>query len=125
MRTRIHTTGAPKALGTYSQAIATSGAIYLSGQIGLDPATGELVQGFENQAHRVFRNLAAVAAEAGASLNDAVRATVFILDFADFPKLNEIMGQYFSEPYPSRSTVQVAALPKGALIEIDLILAKP
>jgi reactive intermediate/imine deaminase len=124
MRQAVHTADAPRALGTYSQAIVAGSTVYLSGQIGLDPASGELVSGFENQLHRVFRNLAAVAAEAGASLDNAVRATVFIVDFADFPKLNEIMGQYFREPYPSRTTVQVAALPKGALVEVDVILVK-
>ncbi len=124
MRQAVHTANAPRALGTYSQAIVAGSTVYLSGQIGLDPASGELVSGFENQLHRVFRNLAAVAAEAGASLDNAVRATVFIVDFADFPKLNEIMGQYFREPYPSRTTVQVAALPKGALVEVDVILVK-
>lgn len=124
MRQAVHTTEAPRALGTYSQAIVAGSTVYLSGQIGLDPASGELVNGFENQLHRVFRNLAAVAAQAGASLDHAVRATVFIVDFADFPKLNEIMGQYFREPFPSRTTVQVAALPKGALVEVDVILVK-
>jgi len=124
MREPIHTPEAPQAIGTYSQAIATGATIYLSGQIGLDPATGSLVTGFENQAHQVFRNLAAVAAGAGAGLSNAVRATVFIVDFADFPKLNAIMAEYFSEPYPARSTVQVAALPRGALVEVDLILVR-
>ena len=122
MPTPIQTPDAPQAIGTYSQAIQAGDTIYLSGQIGLDPATGELVAGFENQAHRIFRNLAAVAAAGGASLADAVRATVYLTDLADFPKLNHIMAGYFSAPYPSRSTVQVAALPKGALVEVDLIL---
>lgn len=120
----IHTAGAPRALGTYSQAIVAGNTVYLSGQIGLDPVTGELAEGFENQLHRVFQNLAAVAAEAGASLDAAVRATVFLVDFADFPKLNDIMAQYFREPYPSRTTVQVSALPKGARVEVDVILVK-
>ena len=122
MSTAIQTQDAPQAIGTYSQAVRAGDTLYLSGQIGLDPATGELVAGFENQAHRIFRNLAAVAAAGGASLADAVRATVYLTDFADFPKLNEIMAAYFSAPYPSRSTVQVAGLPKGALLEVDLIL---
>lgn len=124
MRQSVHTADAPRALGTYSQAIVAGNTVYLSGQIGLDPATGELADGFENQLHRVFRNLAAVAAEAGASLDAAVRATVFLVDFADFPKLNDIMAQYFREPYPSRTTVQVSALPKGARVEVDVILVK-
>jgi reactive intermediate/imine deaminase len=124
MREPIHTPDAPQAIGTYSQAIAAGSTIYLSGQIGLDATTGALVTGFENQAHQVFRNLAAVAAGAGAGLSNTVRATVFIVDFADFPKLNAIMAEYFSEPYPARSTVQVAALPRGALVEVDLILVR-
>lgn len=124
MREPIHTPDAPQAIGTYSQAIAAGSTIYLSGQIGLDPATGSLVTGFENQAHQVFRNLAAVAAGAGSGLSNTARATVFIVDFADFPKLNAIMAEYFSEPYPARSTVQVAALPRGALVEVDLILVR-
>lgn len=124
MRQSVHTTDAPRALGTYSQAIVAGNTVYLSGQIGLDPATGELADGFENQLHRVFRNLSAVAAEAGTSLDAAVRATVFLVDFADFPKLNDIMAQYFREPYPSRTTVQVSALPKGARVEVDVILVK-
>ncbi|MBI1394547.1 MAG: RidA family protein [Betaproteobacteria bacterium] len=125
MRQAISTTNAPAALGTYSQAIRSGNVVYLSGQVGIEPATGELAEGFEAQMHQVFRNLRAVAGEAGARLDDAVRITVFIVDFAHFPKLNEIMSQYFSEPYPSRSTVQVAALPKGALVEVDAILVKP
>lgn len=124
MRKAIHTQGAPNALGTYSQAIHAGDTIYLSGQVGLDPATGELVDGFENQIHRVFQNLVAVAAEAGSSLHHAARVTVYLVDFADFPKLNEVMAQYFLQPYPSRTTVQVAALPKGALVEVDAILVK-
>jgi len=124
MRQSVHTAAAPRALGTYSQAMVAGNTVYLSGQIGLDPATGDLAEGFENQLHRVFRNLAAVAAEAGTSLDAAVRATVFLVDFADFPKLNDIMAQYFREPYPSRTTVQVSALPKGARVEVDVILVK-
>lgn len=124
MREPIQTAGAPNALGTYSQAIVAGDTLYLSGQIGLDPATGQLLQGFEPQAHRVFRNLQAVAEAGGARLDDAVRLTVFLVDLAQFPSLNEIMAQYFSRPYPSRSTVQVAALPKGALVEVDAILVK-
>jgi reactive intermediate/imine deaminase len=124
MPTHIQTPDAPQAIGTYSQAIRAGDTLYLSGQIGLDPTTGELVTGFENQAHRIFRNLAAVATAGGASLADAVRATVYLTDFADFPKLNQIMAGYFSAPYPARSTVQVAALPRGALVEVDLILVR-
>jgi reactive intermediate/imine deaminase len=124
MLTSIQTPDAPQAIGTYSQAIRAGDTLYLSGQIGLDPASGDLVAGFESQAHRIFRNLAAVAAAGGASLADAVRATVYLTDLADFPKLNEIMAGYFGPPFPSRSTVQVAALPRGALVEVDLILVR-
>ena len=124
MREPLQTAGAPSAIGTYSQAIVAGDTLYLSGQIGLDPATGQLADGFEAQAHRVFRNLQAVAAAGGASLDDAVRLTVFLMDLAQFPRLNEIMAQYFQAPYPSRSTVQVAALPKGTLVEVDAILVK-
>lgn len=122
MREPVHSKDAPAAIGTYSQAIKAGGAIYLSGQTPLDPATMLLVDGIENQIHRVFRNLQAVAAAAGASLHDAVRVTVYLTDLANFAKLNEIMPQYFREPFPSRATVQVSALPKGAAVEVDAIL---
>lgn len=122
MREPVHSQDAPAAIGTYSQAIKAGGAIYLSGQTPLDPATMQLVEGIENQIHRVFRNLQAVATAAGASLHDAVRVTVYLTDLADFPKLNEIMPRYFREPFPSRTTVQVSALPRGAAVEVDAIL---
>ena len=125
MKTPIQTRDAPEAIGTYSQAIkveAGGATVYLSGQIGLDPATLQLAEGIEGQTHRVFRNLAAVAAAAGASLDQAVRMTVYLTDLAHFARVNEIMAQYVREPYPARAAVGVAGLPRGALVEIDAIL---
>ncbi len=119
----IATDQAPKAIGPYSQAIRAGGAVYLSGQIPLDPATGELVGGdFDAQTRRVFDNLRAVAAAAGASLDDAVRVTIYLTDLARFAQVNAIMAAYFREPYPARVTIGVAALPKGAEVEVDCIL---
>lgn len=119
----VHTAKAPKAIGPYSQAIAAGGAIYLSGQVALDPATGELVKGgFEAEARRVFENLRAVAEAAGASLAAAVRVTVYLTDFNQFAVANKVMQEYFSEPYPARVTIGVASLPRGAAIEVDCIL---
>ena len=120
----IQTGDAPEAIGSYSQAVAAGDTIYLSGQIGLDPQTMEMADGFEAQAHRVFANLRAVAAASGGTLNDIVKLTVFLSDLANFGKLNEIMAHYFTKPYPARSAVGVAQLPRGALIEIDAILAR-
>lgn len=122
-RERIHTHQAPDAIGTYSQAVRAGATVYLSGQIPLDPATMELVEGgFEAQAARVFENLAAVARAAGGGLGDIVKLNVYLTDLADFPQVNEVMGRYFDPPYPARAAVQVAALPKGAVIEIDAIM---
>lgn len=120
----IQTTEAPQAIGTYSQAIRTGATIYLSGQIGLDPATMNVVDGIEAQIHQAFRNLRAVAAAAGASLDDAVKLTVFLTDLANFARLNEIMSQYLGQPYPARSAVGVSQLPRGALVEIEAVLVK-
>src|ERR1700741_3613314 len=127
MRTPIQTRDAPEAIGTYSQALkigsdAAGITVYLSGQIGLDPATMQMADGVEAQTHRVFRNLAAVAAAAGLSLDAAVRMTVYLTDLAHFARVNEIMAQYVREPYPARAAVGVAGLPRGALVEIDAIL---
>jgi reactive intermediate/imine deaminase len=124
MKTPIQTREAPEAIGTYSQAVKVAGGatVYLSGQIGLDPATMQLAEGIDGQAHRVFRNLAAVAAAAGLSLDHAVRMTVYLTDLAHFARVNEIMAQYVREPYPARAAVGVAGLPRGALVEIDAIL---
>ncbi|HVS01051.1 MAG TPA: RidA family protein [Thermoanaerobaculia bacterium] len=117
-----HTDNAPKAIGPYSQSVSVDGWLYTSGQVALDPKTGELVSGgFEAQARQVFANLRSVLASAGCSFDNVVKATVYIIDFADFPKLNAIYAEAMGEHRPARSTVQVAALPKGALVEIDLV----
>jgi len=122
-RRTIHTPKAPKAIGPYSQAIAAGGAVYLSGQIGLDPASGELVAGgIEAEARRVFTNLAAVAEAAGASLDAAVKVTIYLVDFGHFAVVNGIMQEFFREPYPARVTIAASALPRGAAIEVDCIL---
>ena len=122
MKTAIQTHDAPEAIGTYSQAVRAHDTVYLSGQIGLDPATMQLAEGIEGQTHRVFRNLAAVAAAAGSSLDQAVRMTVYLTDLAHFARVNEIMAQYVREPFPARAAVGVSGLPRGALVEIDAIL---
>ncbi len=121
-KTIISTQDAPAAIGTYSQAVKAGRTVYLAGQIGLDPKTGQLVEGIENQTQRVFRNLAAVASASGGSLADAVKVTVYLADLAHYAKVNEIMATYFTPPYPGRAAVAVAALPRGALVEIDAIL---
>ena len=122
-RTPVSTPAAPGAIGTYSQAIASGRTVYLSGQIPLDPKTMTLVGGgIEAEVHQVFKNLAAVAKAAGGSLQHAVKVTIYMTDLAQFAKVNEIMAQYFSEPYPARATVGVAALPKGAAVEADAVL---
>ena len=118
----ISSPDAPAALGPYSQAIRAGDTVYLSGQLGLDPKTGNLVEGIEAQAHQVFRNLRAVAIAAGGSLDDMVKLSVLMQNLGDFAKVNEIMSGYFTQPYPARATYQVAALPKAALIEIEGIL---
>ena len=120
----IQTGDAPQAIGTYSQAVEADGVVYLSGQIGLDPKTMQLVDGFEAQAHQVFSNLRAVAAAAGCKLDNAIKLTVFLADLGNFAKLNEIMAGYLGEPYPARSALEVSQLPKGALIEIEAVLVK-
>lgn len=117
-----HTAGAPAAIGPYSQAVSHAGILYTSGQVALDPATGELVAGgFEAQAEQVFRNLAAVLESAGSGFADVLKVTVYLADMADFPTLNRIYTGAFGDHKPARSTVQAAKLPKGALVEIDLI----
>ncbi|MFZ5492941.1 MAG: RidA family protein [Pseudomonadota bacterium] len=114
---------APAAIGPYSQAIRTGGTVYLSGQIPLDPATGELVGGdIEAQAVRVFENLKAVAEAAGGSLRHAVKVTIYLTDLAHFGTVNAIMARYFDQPYPARATIGVAALPRGAAVEADAVL---
>jgi len=116
---------APAALGPYSQAVRAGNTVYLSGQLGLDPKTGNLVDGIEAQAHQVFRNLRAVAVAASGTLDHTVKLTILMQNLADFAKVNEIMAEYFSKPYPARATYQVAALPRGALIEIEGVLVLP
>ena len=119
----ISTQAAPGAIGTYSQAVKVGDAVYLSGQIPLDPQTMELVQGgFEAAAVRVFENLKAVAEAAGGSLADVVKLNVYLTDLGDFPVVNAVMPRYFREPYPARAVVQVAALPRGSAIEADAIM---
>jgi reactive intermediate/imine deaminase len=118
----IQTADAPAAIGTYSQAVRVDHTVYLSGQIGLDPASMQMVDGIDAQIHQVFKNLAAVAAAAGGSLADVVKLNVFLIDLAHFPKVNEIMAQYFVAPYPARAAVGVAALPRAALVEADAVM---
>jgi len=119
----VITNEAPKAIGTYSQAVKVGNTVYLSGQIPLDPASGEMVAGeIRVQITRVFDNLAAVARATGGSLQDVVKLNVFLTDLKNFPQVNEIMAQYFKEPYPARAAVGVAALPRGAQVEMDAVL---
>jgi reactive intermediate/imine deaminase len=118
----ISTPHAPSAIGTYSQAVRCGETIYLSGQIGLDPATMQLVEGIEAQVKRVFENLKAVAEAAGGSLDDAAKLTIYLTNLAHFAKVNEIMATYFNKPYPARVAIGVASLPRAALIEADAIL---
>lgn len=122
MKTIIATPAAPAAIGTYSQAVKVGGTVYLSGQIGLDPASMQLVEGIEAQIHQVFANLRAVATAAGGSLADVVKLNVFLTDLGHFAKVNEIMAQYFQQPYPARAAVGVASLPRGALVEADAVM---
>jgi len=122
-RQMIHTERAPQAIGSYSQALRAGDTVYLSGQVPFDPATMQLVSGdFEAQVRRVFENLKAVAEAAGGSLAQAVKFTVFLTDLTHFAKLNEIMALYCAKPYAARSTVGVASLPRGALVEIECVL---
>ena len=124
MKTPIHSDNAPAAIGTYSQAIKNAGLVFLSGQIPLDPETMDIVDGdFEARARQVFDNLAAVAAAAGGSLNDAVKLTVFLTDLDNFATVNKVMEDYFEVPYPARAAVGVSALPKGVDVEADAILS--
>jgi len=119
----VSSAAAPAAIGPYSQAVKVGNTVYLSGQIALDPVSGQLVEGgFEAQVHRAFQNMKAVAEAAGGSLADVVKLTLFLTDLADFPKANEIMQTYFAQPYPARSTVGVASLPRGALFEAEAVM---
>ncbi len=118
----IHTDGAPQAIGTYSQAVKVGGTVYLSGQIGLDPASMEVVEGIEAQVHRVFQNLRAVTEAAGGSMADIVKLNIFLTDLSNFALVNTIMAEYFTQPYPARAAVGVASLPRGALVEADGVM---
>ena len=118
----IHTDQAPKAIGTYSQAVRVDNTVYCSGQIGLDPKTMQMADGIDAQIRRVLDNLKAVAEAAGGTLNDAVRFTVYLTDLKHFAKVNEIMATYLQEPYPARAAVGVASLPRDALVEIDAVM---
>jgi reactive intermediate/imine deaminase len=122
MKFLIESMDAPRAIGAYSQAIRAGSTIYLSGQIGLDPETMLLAEGIDAQVRRVFLNLQAVAAAAGGDLNDIVKLTVYLTDLSDFPRVNDIMADFFRQPYPARATIGVAALPRNALVEIDAVL---
>jgi reactive intermediate/imine deaminase len=120
----IHTRNAPEAIGTYSQAVQSGGFLFLSGQIPLDPVTMKVVDGdFEARARQVFENLAAVAGAAGATLDHAVKLTLYLTDLDNFATVNRVMADYFSEPYPARAAVGVASLPKAVDVEADAILA--
>ncbi|MBU1214084.1 MAG: RidA family protein [Gammaproteobacteria bacterium] len=121
-KTIIQTPDAPAAIGTYSQAVRVNDTVYLSGQIGLEPTSMQMVEGIEEQIHRVFQNLRAVANAAGGSLDDVVKINIFLTDLIHFAKVNEIMATYFRQPYPARAAVGVASLPRGALVEADGVL---
>lgn len=118
----IATNHAPQAIGTYSQAVRAGNTVYLSGQIGLDPATMTMVDGIEAQIHRVFSNLKAVAEASGGSLADVVKLNIFLTDLGNFALVNSIMAEYFSQPYPARAAVGVASLPRAALVEADAVM---
>ena len=121
-RTIIHTDNAPKAIGTYSQAVRVGNTVYLSGQIGLDPQTMQMVDGIDAQIKRVLDNLKAVAGAAGGTLNDVVRFTVYLTDLKNFAKVNEAMAAYLTEPYPARAAIGVASLPRDAMVEVDAVM---
>ena len=121
-KTIISTDRAPAAIGTYSQAVKVGDTLYLSGQIGLDPTTMQLVDGIDAQIERVFENLKAVALAAGGSLADVVKINLFLTDLSHFAKVNEAMARHFAEPYPARAAIGVAALPRGALVEADGVM---
>lgn len=123
MRKAINSPEAPAAIGTYSQAVRAGGTVYLSGQLPLDPATGELVDGdMRTHIRQVFANLNAVAATAGLTLDHVVRVTIYLVDLRHFPLVNEVMAEFFNAPYPARAAIGVAALPRGAAVEADAIL---
>ncbi len=124
MKNTINTEKAPAAIGTYSQGVIHNNTLFTSGQIPMDPETGEMLpEDFAQQTHQVFKNLVAIAEAAGTTLQQAIKLNVFLQDLENFATLNEIMGQYIQEPYPARAAVQVARLPKDAMVEIDAIIA--
>lgn len=126
MKKAIHTDKAPKAIGPYSQAIVANGFIFVSGQIPLDPEKGEIVGStIEEQAHQVFKNIKAILEEAGSSLAEVVKATVYLADLNDFARMNAVYAQYFPEPYPARAAFQVARLPRDVKIEVEVIALAP
>ena len=120
-RAQVQTAAAPAAIGPYSQAIRAGGLVFTAGQVGLDPSSGELVEGVTAQADRALRNLAAVLTEAGTSFDRVLKTTIFLVDMADFAAVNEVYASHLSPPFPARSTIAVAALPKGALVEIEMV----
>lgn len=120
----LNSTNAPAALGPYSQALVQGDMVFCSGQIPLDPATGEMAQGIENQTRQVLKNLTAVLAENGMTLTNVIKTTVFLADLNDFTAMNQVYAQHFTQPFPARSCVQVAAIPKGSLVEIECIAVK-
>jgi reactive intermediate/imine deaminase len=122
MKQAIHTDAAPQAIGSYSQAVRAGNTVYLSGQIGLDPRTMQMVDGIDAQIERVFENLAAVAQASGGDLDRIVKLTVYLTDLGNFTRLNEVMAKHFHAPYPARAAVGIASLPRGALVEVDAIL---
>jgi reactive intermediate/imine deaminase len=126
MKSIISTDNAPSAIGTYSQAVKVNNTVYLSGQIPLVPATMAVVsEDFTEQTHQVFKNLVAVCEAAGGNINDMVKVNIFMMDLANFTTVNEVMSQYFEQPYPARAAVQVSRLPKDVLIEIDGVMELP
>jgi 2-iminobutanoate/2-iminopropanoate deaminase len=123
MKRAIESHRVPKPVGPYSQAIEAGGLVFVSGQLGMDPETGNLAEGVEAQAERALDNIAAILEAAGLEMKDVVKVTIFLSDMGDFPKVNEVYARYFSEPWPARACVAVAGLPKGALVEIECIAA--
>ena len=124
MKKVIHTDDAPEAIGTYSQAVLADKFLFISGQIGLDPTTMELVEGFEEETIQVFRNISAICEEAGCSINDVIKFNVLLTDLSNFQKVNEIMEKFLEKPYPARAAYEVSALPKNSSIEIESVAYK-
>lgn len=122
MKQIIHTNEAPHAIGCYSQAVKVGNIVYLSGQIGLEPSTMILADGIQNQTRQMFKNLAAVADASGASLSHIVKLTIYLTDMNDFAVINQVMAEFFNEPYPARAAVGVKELPRGAVVEADAVL---